>query len=269
MNSAGLEALRRVIERIGPALVSFSGGVDSTLLAVVSRDVLGDGMSCAFLDGPLVPRVDAAAAREIARRLDLPIVVIPFDPLEDPVIRANPADRCYRCKEAAVRLLRREAGARGYARIVDGVNTSDLGMRRPGILASTRGGVEHPFVVAGIGKEQVRGISRFLGLDVWDKPSSACLASRIPYGEPLEPGVLSRVERAEDALRGLGFPSPRVRAHGPLARVEVPGSELARAVLRATDIVSALKTVGFAYATLDLAGYRSGAMDEVLGNDGG
>ncbi len=259
-----LLALKQELERIGPLLVSYSGGVDSALLAVVAHDVLGDRMACAFLDGPLIPRAAAAEARAIAREHDLPLVVIPFDPLGDPAIRANPDDRCYHCKKTLAPLLRREAATRGLRTVVDGVNCSDFSEHRPGLVACAEEGVEHPYVAAGITKAEIRAIARSLDLGFWDKPSAACLASRIPYGEPLVPALLAMVEEAEEALRGLGFRQGRVRAHGRLARVEVPAGELARVLNAAPLLVPALKAVGFAYVTLDLEGYRPGAMDEVL-----
>lgn len=260
-----LLALKQELERIGPFLVSYSGGVDSALLAVVAHGVFGDRIACAFLDGPLIPRAAAAEARAIAREHDLPLVVIPFDPLGDSAIAANPPDRCYHCKKALAPILKREAAARGLGTIVDGVNRSDLGEHRPGLVACAEEGVAHPYIAAGITKAEIRAIARSLDLSFWDKPSAACLASRIPYGDPLAPTLLAMVEEAEAALRRLGFSQGRVRAHGRLARIEVPLSDLDRAHQEAPEIVAALKAAGFAYVTLDLEGYRSGAMDEVLG----
>ncbi len=261
---AKLRALKEEIERIGPLLVSFSGGVDSALLAVAAREVLGERMACAFLDSPLIPRAAAAEAREIAREHDLPLVVIPFDPFEAPAIAANPPDRCYHCKKALAPLLKREAAAQGLGAVVDGVNCSDFSEHRPGLRACAEEGVEHPFVTARIAKPEIRVIARSLGLSFAEKPSAACLASRIPYGEPLTPALLVMVEEAEESLRELGFSQGRIRAHGRLARVEVPAAELSRALEAAPRLVSALKAAGFSYMTLDLEGYRPGAMDEVL-----
>lgn len=260
-----LLALRETLECLDRILVSYSGGVDSALLAVIAREVLGDRMSCAFLDGPLVPRAAAMEARAIAVRHDLPLVVIPFDPLEHPAVAANPPDRCYHCKKALVTLLKREAAARGLETVVDGVNCSDFSEHRPGLVACAEEGVEHPFVTAGITKPEIRAIARTLGLSFAEKPSAACLASRVPYGEPLTTGLLVMVEEAEEVLRMVGFGQSRVRAHGCLARIEVPAAEIARALEVAPRLVLALKAAGFAYVTLDLEGYRPGAMDEVLG----
>lgn len=257
-----LQSLREELGRLGPALVSYSGGVDSALLAVLAREVLGSEMACAFLDSALVPRSTAAKAQEIAREYDLPLAVIPFVPLAIPAIVANPRDRCYHCKKALAPLLKREAAARGLGVVVDGVTCSDLAEHRPGLAACDEEGVQHPFVAAGITKAEVREIARSFGLSFAVKPSAACLASRVPYGDPLGPALLAMVEEAEEALWGLGFSQGRVRAHGRLARVEVPAAELARALEAAPRLVAALKAAGFIYAALDLEGYRSGAMDE-------
>ncbi len=261
-----MRALRAELARLGSALVSFSGGVDSALLAVVAREVLGKRMACAFLDGPLIPRSAAAEAQQIAREHDLPLVVIPFNPLEFPAIAANPGDRCYHCKKALAPLLWREATAQGLEAVVDGVNCSDLGEHRPGLVACAEEGVQHPFVTAGIAKSDIREIARTLGLPFAEKPSAACLASRVPYDEPLTPEVLGMVEEAEAALRKLGFGQGRVRAHGLLARIEVPVVDLPQALDLAHRLVPAVRAAGFTYVTLDLEGYRSGAMDEALGD---
>ena len=223
-------------------------------------------MACAFVDGPLMPRTAAAEAHAIAHAYDLPLAVLAFDPLTIPAIAANPADRCYNCKKAIASLLKREAADRGLGAVVDGVNCSDFAEDRPGLRACAEEGIGHPFVAAGIAKPEIRAIARGLGLSFAEKPSSACLASRVPYGEPLAPTVLARVEEAEEALQRLGFARGRVRVHGRLARIEVPPAELSRALAAAPGLIPALKAVGFAYVALDLEGYRPGAMDEVLGD---
>ena len=259
-----LAALKRDLEHLGSALVACSGGVDSALLAVVAREVLGDRMTCVFLEGPLVPRADARAAEALAARHRIPLAVVPFDPLGKPEIARNGADRCYHCKKAIARLLQREATRRDLEAVVDGVNASDLQEFRPGLVACSEEGILHPLAAAGITKPMVRALARHLDLAIAEKPSSACLASRVPYGEPLEPGLLAMVEQGEEMLHGLGFHLARVRAHGRLARIEIPADELDRAVTAAARLVPALKATGFAYVTLDLEGYRTGAMDEVL-----
>jgi uncharacterized protein len=195
-----LLALRRELARTGPLLVSYSGGVDSALLAVVARDVLGDGMVCAFVDDAFVPRAAVADARRIAQEYDLPLVVIRREPFDDPDLTANPPDRCYHCKKASAPLLWREAAGRGMGTVVDGANVSDCSEHRPGLRACTEEGIEHPFITTGITKPEIRAIARHLGLSCAEKPSAACLASRIPYGEPLTSRVLAMVEEAEEAL---------------------------------------------------------------------
>lgn len=257
-----LVALEAELARLGPVFVSFSGGVDSSLLAVVARRVLGDDMACGLLDSPLIPRAEVAEAGAIAAAYGLPLAVLSFDPLSDPAVAGNSVDRCYHCKRAAHAVLRREATKQGIATVVDGVNCSDLGEHRPGLSASDKAGIRHPFVAAGIAKEDVRAIARALGLPFAEKPSAACLASRVPYGEELTPATLARVEAGEAALHDLGFLACRVRAHGRLARIEVPVADLGRAFASAGSLVAALKATGFAYVALDLEGYRTGAMDE-------
>lgn len=259
--TAKLRALEEELRRRETVLVSYSGGLDSALLGVVARRVLGDRMACAFLDGPLVPRSAAAEAREIAERYDLPLVTIPFDPLASPAIAGNPRDRCYHCKKAFIPALKREAAARGLGTVVDGVNLSDLDEHRPGLAACAEEGVEHPYVAAGITKAEIRAIARSLCLSFAEKPPAACLASRVPYGVPLAPALLATVEEAEDLLHELGFGQCRVRVHGALARVEVARPELGRAIALAPAIVSGLKAAGFECVALDLEGYRTGAMD--------
>jgi uncharacterized protein len=263
-----LAALEEECRRLGSVLVSYSGGVDSALLAVIAHHVLGDRMVCAFLDGPLVPRRAASEAKELADRYDLPLVVIPFDPLGDPLIAANPPDRCYHCKKALASLLKQQASSRGFSSIVDGVNCSDLCEHRPGLRACAEEGIVHPYMVAGCAKSDIRRIARSMGLAFAEKPSGACLASRVPYGTPLDPTLLARVESAEDEIGRLGFPHARVRVHGRLARIEIAPEAFEGAVTNAPVLVAALKRLGFTYVTLDLEGYRAGAMDEVLGDRG-
>ena len=260
-----LPALRRELERIGPLLVSYSGGVDSALLAVVAREVLGDRMACAFLDGPLIPRAAAAEARAIAEAHDLPLVVIPFDPLGVPAIAAKPPDRCYHCKKALAPLLKREAAARGLGAVVDGVNCSDFAEHRPGLAACAEEGIVHPYRRRGdreAGDPGDRPVARALlrGEAVRGLPRVPRSVRRAPHAGPAGDGRGGRGGAPEARVR-----QGRVRVHGRLARIEVPLADLDRALRGAPDLVAALKAAGFAYVALDLEGYRPGAMDEVLG----
>ncbi len=259
-----LPALRQELERIGPLLVSYSGGVDSALLAVVAREVLGDRMACAFLDGPLIPRSAAAEARAIAEEHDLPLVVIPFDPLGVPAIAGNPPDRCYHCKKALAPLLKREAAARGLGAVVDGVNSSDFAEHRPGLWPLPRRALLIPMSPWGARRRRSgRSPGRSASPSRRSRPRPASRPAS-PTASP-RPALLAMVEEAEEALRRSGFGQGRVRAHGRLARVEVPVADLDHALRQAPGLVAALKAAGFAYVTLDLEGYRAGAMDEVLG----
>jgi uncharacterized protein len=258
------EDLRKIIAGHGPMLVSYSGGVDSTLLAVVARDVLGANTRCVLLDSPVVPRAAVVQAQEIARDLGLSLDIIPVPHMEHTEFCKNPADRCYHCKKISAGYLKQRAAELGLACITDGINVSDTGEHRPGLRASTEDGIAHPFIEAGYTKQDIRDIARELGLPVWQKPSAACLSSRIPYGDPITPERLRMIEGAEAYLTGLGIGQIRVRLHGNLARIEVHKEDTGKILEQQSAVVRHLKSLGFAYVTLDLEGYRSGSMDEVL-----
>lgn len=256
-----LNRLRETIASRESMLVSFSGGVDSSLLAAVARDVLGDRAVAVILDSPLMPRRELEHARSVARRLGIRCIVAGHDVLDLESVVENGPDRCYHCKRSSAGVLRSIARSLGISCVADGVNTTDCGDFRPGIRACDEEGICHPFVDAGISKSDIREIARSLGLDFWNRPSSACLASRIPYGMRITPDALKRVEEAEDVLKDAGLTQVRVRAHGDLARIEVQQSEIQRVLMHRERIVNALKTIGFVYITLDLEGYRTGSMN--------
>lgn len=244
-------------------LVAFSGGVDSGLLAVVAKEVLGDKTHCVFIDSPLVPRSACAEAQALGRDLDLSFEILGAPDLDEN-FRENPPDRCYICKKNDARILKRKADELGLAVVADGINISDTAEHRPGLAASSEAGIVHPFIEAGMTKEDIRRTAREYGLKFWNKPSAACLSSRIPYGEKITGEKLRMIESAEDLLRGLGFDQVRVRCHGTIARIEVEPAEMERLLAERKTFVPRFKQAGFSYVALDLEGYRSGSMDEVL-----
>ena len=245
-------------------LISYSGGVDSTLLAVFSQKALHDRVKCILFDAPIVPRRAIDDAAEIAHKFGLSFNIIPFPIMENEEFRKNSPNRCYVCKKQSARMLQNQAEKMGISNIADGINASDLNEYRPGLQASKEEGLIHPFLSLGIQKEEIRQMAQDCGFDFWNKPSASCLASRIPYGEEITVEKLQMVESAENILHDLGFSNLRVRLHGKIARIELIPEEFEKAVNIRHRIVKLLQECGFSYVTLDLKGYRSGSMDEVL-----
>lgn len=256
------DRLRQVFSDWDKVIVSYSGGVDSSVVASAARDALSDNSLCILLDSPLIPRRALQKARDRAAALGLKCEVIDFPVLNDPDFRANPVDRCYRCKKLSSRLLKEKAADFGTSSVVDGVQLSDLKEYRPGLTACREEGISHPLVEAGMGKEDVRKAARDAGFDFWDEPSSACLASRLPYGDAITEEKLEIIEAAENLLQDLGFTQVRVRTHGPIARIEVPPGQLPRLLEHREEIVEAMEALGYRFITLDLKGFRSGSLDE-------
>ena len=259
-----LKDLKDRIREKGRLLISYSGGVDSSLLAKLAHDVLGEGAVAVILDSEIYPRSELEEAVALAESLGLELRVERFSILDDQAFSQNPSTRCYICKKSSSAILKRVAQKEGMSCIADGVNADDLDDYRPGIAACSEEGIWHPFVDSGITKKDIRTLAQDMGLPVWDKPSSACLASRIPYNERITREGLRMVEEGEEYLKSLGFGQLRVRSQGKTARIELEEQELERALACRQEIVMRLKCIGFEYVTLDLEGYRSGSLNEVL-----
>jgi uncharacterized protein len=261
-----LAGLRARLARLPGAIVAFSGGVDSTALLHLCVAVLGERVVAVTADSASLPRAELREAEELARGMAVRHVVLPTQELERPGYRANAGDRCYHCKNElflTVAQRRQQLGPADWA-VVYGAITDDLGDHRPGQRAAAEHGVLAPWVEFGFSKVDVRRYSREVGLPTADKQSFACLSSRVPFGMPIDAGVLARIERAEDVLRALGFRQFRVRHHDSLARVEVGAEELPQAFARREEIGRGLLAAGYAFVALDVFGYRSGAFNHLL-----
>jgi uncharacterized protein len=217
-----------------------------------------------LLDSPVVPRIAVAEALQIAEEFGLRLEIIPVHVMDDERFQKNPAERCYWCKKKSAKVLKGRKEALHYACIADGINVSDEGEHRPGLMASTEEGIIHPFLEAGITKADIREIAQAYGLQFWNKPSAACLSSRIPYGDEITHKKLTMIEEAETFLNTRGFNQCRVRMHGDIARIEVMDDDMQKLLDNREDLVKTLRSIGFSYISLDLTGYRSGSMDEVL-----
>lgn len=246
--------------------VAFSGGVDSSFLLKVAHDVLGDkaiaitAKSCSF------PAREMREAVRFCESEGIRQIIVESGEMQIPAYVSNPKNRCYYCKKELFTLLKDIAAQNGAAYVAEGSNADDVGDYRPGLQAVAELGVQSPLREAGMTKQEIRALSQMLGLPTWDKPSFACLASRIPYGDTITSEKLKKVELAEQLLHDLGFRQARVRIHGEMARIEIEAADFARMIqpdIRDT-VTQRLKQYGFAYVSMDLQGYRTGSMNETI-----
>ena len=259
-----LNELRGLMGDLGRVVVAYSGGVDSTLVLKVAHDCLGEDVLAIIGTSPSLPRHELEGAERIALGFAARYQVMEVHEMEDPRYVANDAHRCYYCKSALFRELTLYAESHGYAWVLDGSNADDAGDYRPGRRAVAEQGVRSPLQEVGLTKREVRALARELGVPNWDKPASPCLASRVPYGTAVTTEALERIERAEMMLRRLGLKRLRVRHHDQVARIEVEPDGFGLVLERREQIVAGFKQAGYAYVTLDLSGFRSGSLNEVL-----
>jgi uncharacterized protein len=259
-----LTALQDRIRELGDVIVAFSGGADSAFLAFVAHDTLGlDHVVAATAVSPSLAGDELADCRALASEWGLRLIEVATEELDNDAYQVNDSDRCYWCKSSLMDALSPLATNSGAA-IALGVNIDDLGDHRPGQRAAAERGAVFPLVDAGFTKADVRSWSQRLGLRTWDKPAAACLASRVPYGTSVTVEVLGRIERAERALRALGFRELRIRHYEDTARIEVPVLDLDRVLAVREQVVAAVRAAGYAYVTLDLEGLRSGNLNAAL-----
>ena len=259
-----LESLKEILRSLESVVIAYSGGVDSTFLSKVAFDVLGDNALAATISSEIHPRWESEEAGDIAREIGIKHETIASKALDIPGLADNPADRCYYCKEEVLTRLKGIACERGFKHVIEGSNFDDLDDHRPGMQAVAEQGVRSPLKEAKLTKSEIRALSKKLGLSTWNKPSLACLASRFPYGTKITREKLKAIDEAEIFLRSLGIRQLRVRHHDQIARIEVAEEDMEILLQNRKQIVKKMKELGYSYVTMDLQGYRTGSMNEVL-----
>jgi len=266
MRDEKYERLKQILGELGSVVVAFSGGTDSTLVLKVAHDVLGDGALAMTAVSASLAGADREEARALAESIGARHILFESGELASPEYQANTPNRCFFCKQATYGRMAEYAREHGARAIVDGTNADDRSDFRPGRKAAREYGVRSPLLESGFTKEEVRILARALGLPNWDKPAAACLSSRIPYGTPVSIAALSQIERAEAYLHGLGLQQVRVRHHDLVARIEAEPGDFPRLLEAREQVVASLKACGYAYVAMDLAGFRSGSLNETIRN---
>jgi pyridinium-3,5-biscarboxylic acid mononucleotide sulfurtransferase len=261
------EKIQSILEDLaerGSVLIAFSGGVDSSVLAALAFRALGKNSIAVTADSQTLAPGELDRAKAVAKEIGISHKTIYYDELGEPGFAENPVNRCYHCKKGLIKELKKIASDYDIITIIEGTNISDLKNHRPGHMAVVEEGIYNPFVKFEVTKEEIREIARKLGLSVADKPSMACLSSRFPYGQTITADALRRVGVAENYLHARGFNVVRVRDHSGIARIEITPDEMVRLMEMREAVSAEFKRFGFSYVTLDLMGFRSGSMDEVL-----